>query len=94
MTPTHDIPEDHLSQRLADRHDADPELVPWLDHCLRRWSGIGYDTATVADLQRASRAAATELVDRSPRAAAAMAGRVDFSANEVLLALGSRGGDR
>lgn len=92
MTLPAGSPNDHLSQRLADRAGADPELAPWLDQCLRRWAGVSYDAATVADLQRASRAVAAEVVDRSPMAAAAMAGRTGFTAAELLQALGAREG--
>lgn len=89
MSTSTDFPDDYLAMRLADRPGLDPELTPLLDSCLREWGGVSYEEATVADMLRASRAAAAAVVKRSPSAAAAMAGRVDFTSTELLQALSS-----
>lgn len=90
MTDLQDFPADYLSQRLADRRVADPELIPFLDECLRKWAGVSYRKATVGDMMRASRNAAADAARRSPRIGAAMAGRSEYTAADVLRTMRER----
>lgn len=94
MSTSTDFPDDYLATRLVDRPGLDPALRPWLDSCLREWGGISYDEATIGDMLRASRAVAAVVVTRSPDAAAAMAGRENFTSTELLHAMRSSGGQR
>lgn len=91
MNQPQDYPDDYLAQRLTDRLAVDPALRGWLDYCLRQWGGVALEDATVGDMLRASRAVAAVVVERSPDAAAAMAGRRDFTATELLRTLGAPG---
>ncbi|MBB1030504.1 hypothetical protein G6027_06330 [Dietzia sp. SLG310A2-38A2] len=88
MNQSQNYPDEYLTQRLTDRLEVDPELRGWLDTCLREWGGVALEDATVGDMLRASRAAAAIIVERSPRAAAVMAGREGFTATELLREMG------
>lgn len=92
MNQSQSYPDDYLAQRLTDRLEIDPGLRGWLDTCLREWGGVALEDATVGDMLRASRAVAAVVVQRSPTAAAAMAGRADFTSTELLRTLQTPGG--
>lgn len=86
-------PDDDPTIRLIDTRAVQQLPGPvrrWLDVCLRRWGGVGLDEATVGDMRRANRAVGADMAERSPDAAAAMAGRTGYTATDVLHALRDR----